>query len=66
MSSETLIGILILIIIALGVSNLRNKINKSDNTMLKTAVKVGDFIAKIRFLFFIIVSILLFAFVKSI
>ena len=46
MSSDALIGIFILVIIALGIINLRNKISNSNYTVLKNCSKSKRFYCK--------------------
>ena len=61
------IGLLILILFVMVIVFLRKKTQESDNQVLKTAMRVGDFFIWVRFLSFIIILMLflLFATFKS-
>jgi hypothetical protein len=62
-----LFGLFILILFSMVIIFLRKKTQESNNSVLKTAMKVGDFFIWVRFLSFIIILMLflLFAFSKS-
>lgn len=50
MASPTILGIVILVVVAGIIMFVRDKVNKSGNSVLKGAMKVGDFFTWIRFL----------------
>ena len=58
-------GIIILVIFSLVIINLRQQAYASNNTALKTVMKVGDFFIFMRFIFFIIFFGGLILFAKS-
>jgi len=49
-----LAGVLILVAISIGIIYLRKTVESSNNSTLKTAMKIGDYIIWIRFIFFIV------------
>jgi hypothetical protein len=49
-----LAGVLILVVISIGIIYLRKTVESSNNSTLKTAMKIGDYIIWIRFIFFIV------------
>jgi hypothetical protein len=62
-----LLGLLVIFFISIFVLFLRKKTQESNNTVLKTAMYVGDFFIWLRFLsfFFILMIVLLFVIIKS-
>ena len=61
--ANILVGSFILVIFSIIIINLRHRVDSSDNTVLKTAAKVGKVFIWIRFIFFIVFfgGIILFA-----
>ena len=60
-----IIGIIIIIIVCIIVIALRKKVDKSNNTTLKTVMKVGDLFIWLRFLFVLIPLIILMLIAKK-
>lgn len=55
-----IIGLITILIVIGIILFLKNKINNSDNTMLKNIMKIHDFFVTIKFLIFILPILFLF------
>ena len=55
-----IIGLLIIFVVIGIILFLRNKVKNSDNTTLKTIMKVSDFFVTVRFLLFVLPFLFLF------